>query len=139
MEKFARQTTVVVRNLFVILLLAAVVTSGCTTKSKARADAQTAFYAGQARALSDQLATKTPPPAPPNTVSIIGPVQVSALIWTSDLTLVKTIVAAEYIPAGEPSRITIFRSGQRISVNAATLLNGDDVPILPRDVVELEP
>lgn len=127
------------KKLLPIILLAAVITSGCTTKSSARANARAAFFAGRAQVLSDQVGGKIPLPAPPNTVGIIGPVQVSALRWTSGLTLIKTIVAAEYLPAGDPSRITIHRSGQRISVSPATLLNGGDVPILPRDVVELEP
>ena len=126
-------------NFLAIFLLLAVITAGCTTKSKARAEARAAYFAGQARVMSGQLEGRTPPPAPPNMVGIIGPVQVSLMRWESSMTLIKIIVATEYLPAGDPSRITIHRSGQRIMVNPATLLNGQDVPILPRDVVELEP
>ena len=120
-----------------IILPLALVAAGCTTKSASRERAQTAFYRGQAAALADQLAAKAPPKTPPNTVAIIGPVKVSALKWTPDLTLVKTIVAAEYIPEGEPGQIVIVRNGIQIPVSAAQLLNGDDVPMQPGDVVEL--
>ncbi len=123
--------------LLALILSLAFVATGCTTKSAARERARTAFYQGQAAALADQLAAKAPPKAPPNTVTIIGPVKVSALTWTPDLTLVKTIVAAEYIPEGEPSQIVINRNGMQIPVSAAQLLNGDDVPMQPGDSVEL--
>ena len=113
-------------------------TSGCTTKSAARQQAQTAYFAGQTQALQTQLAAQKPAPAPGNTVAIRGPVMVTALAWTSDLTLAKTIFAAEYIPAGEPSQITIVRAGQEIPVSPAVLLNGGDIPVLPGDVVELK-
>jgi ABC-type Fe3+-hydroxamate transport system substrate-binding protein len=127
------------KTLVLIALLAAVFGSGCTTKARARADARAAFYQGQARAMAGELGGRVPPPAPPNTVNILGPVSVNALQWTHGLTLGQTIVAAEYIPAGEPAKIIIYRSGQVIPVSAAQLLEGHDVPILPRDVVELQP
>lgn len=122
-----------------ILLVAALLAGGCTTKSQARADANASYLRGQAQAMAVQSRGRLPPPAPPNTVAIIGPVQVTALKWTPDLTLLKTIVAAEYIPAGDPSQINIIRSAQRIPVSAQALLDGRDVPLRPRDVVELQP
>ena len=122
-----------------ILLLVAVVVavSGCTSKSAARSEARAAFFAGQAHAMQEQRDATLPRRAPGNTVSIVGPVRVSALTWTRDLTLIQTIVAAEYIPEGEPSVIVITRDGQQIPVSAAILLNGQDIPLLPGDVVEL--
>ena len=122
-----------------ILLLVAVVVavSGCTSKSAARAEARAAYFAGQAEAMQAQRTGMLPSRAPGNTVAIVGPVKFPALTWTRDLTLIKTIVAAEYIPEGDPSVIVITRDGQQIPVSAAILLNGQDIPMLPGDVVEL--
>ena len=125
--------------LLALILPLVLVVSGCTTKSSAQEKARAAYFAGEAQALSAQLAAQTPVGAPGNTVAIIGPVKVSALTWTPDLTLVKTIVAAEYIPEGEPGEIVITRHGRQIPISAAQLLNGDDVPVQPGDVVELRP
>lgn len=123
----------------VILLFVAVAISGCTSKSKAHADARAAFFAGQAKAMQEQRAATLPRRAPGNTVAIVGPVKCCALAWTPDLTLIKTIVAAEYIPEGEPGQIVITRDGQQIPVSASVLLHGQDIPMLPGDVVELKP
>ena len=120
------------------LAVLALAVAGCTTKTAARQQAQTAYFSGQTQALQTQLAAQKPAPAPGNTVAILGPVKVAALAWTPDLTLARTIFAAEYIPAGEPSQITIVRTGQEIPVNPAVLLNGGDIPVLPGDVVELK-
>ncbi len=128
----------VMKKFLGILLLAAFVMAGCTTKSTARANARAAFFEGQARALQAQAAAQTPAPAPGNTVAILGPVKVTVLTWTSDLTLAKTIFAAEYIPAGDPGQIILWRGGQKIPIEPSSLLNGDDVPVQPGDVVELK-
>ncbi|MFM2081748.1 MAG: hypothetical protein RL380_439, partial [Verrucomicrobiota bacterium] len=122
-----------------LLLALALVAVGCTTKSTARANQRAAFYAGQAQALSDQLASQKPQRAPGNTVAIVGPVKVSALAWTPGLTLAQTIFAAEYIPAGEPSQILITRNGSQFPVSPEQLLNGGDFPIELGDVIELRP
>lgn len=122
-----------------LLLLFALTISGCTSKSTARAEARAAFYAGQAKAMQEQRDATLPRRAPGNTVAIVGPVKCPALTWTPDLTLMKTIVAAEYVPAGEPGQIIITRDGQQIPVTPAILLNGQDIPMLPGDVVELRP
>jgi hypothetical protein len=127
------------KTLLTFVALLALVAVGCTTKSTARANQRAAFYQGQAQALSDQLASQKPQRAPGNTVAIVGPVKVSALAWTPDLTLAKTIFAAEYIAAGEPSQIFVTRNGAQFPVSPAQLLNGEDFPMQPGDVVELRP
>jgi len=122
-----------------ILMALAVALAGCTSKSKARAGARAAFYAGQAKALESQLMPALPPRAPGNTVAILGPVNFPSLKWGPGMTLIKTIVAAEYTPPGEPKLILITRNGSQFPVNPADLLNGQDIPLLPGDVVELKP
>ena len=72
-------------------------------------------------------------------VAIIGPVRVPALRWTPDLTLMKTIVGAEYIPSDPPSQILITRQGKQFPVSAVMLLEGEDIPVFSGDVVELRP
>jgi hypothetical protein len=139
-ESVDRETCPTMKTLLLLLAVTALAVAGCTTKAKARADARAAFYAGQARVLSEQQqAIKQPPSTTLETVSILGPVQVSILKWTPDLTLTKVIVAAEYIPDGEPSRILIHRGNESIPVSPMRLLNGENIPILRGDVVELRP
>lgn len=118
-----------------ILLLLAVTVAGCTTKSRAKADARAAFFAGQAKAMQ----VNRSPRAAGNTVAILGPVNFPALTWTPDLTLAKCIFAAEYNAPGEPTQITVTRNGELIPVSPTTLINGEDIPLLPGDVVELKP
>lgn len=121
------------------LLVLTVALCGCTTKSKARSEARAAFYEGQARVLSEQLAATRITAAPAGTVAILGPVQVATLQWTPDLTVAKTIVAAEYLPPGSPNYITIHRDGMEVPVSPEWLLSGEDVAVLPGDVVEVRP
>ena len=121
------------------LVVLTMVLCGCTTSSKARSDARAAFYQGQARALSEQLTMAMRTSAPEDMVSILGPVQITALKWTPDLTVAKTIVAAEYMPPGVPGHITIHREGMEIPVSAERLLAGEDVAVLPGDIVEVQP
>lgn len=124
----------------IVFLLLALTVTGCTTKSAARQRERAAFYEGQTRAFQEQLAAPRPvTAAPSNVVTILGPVKCPAMIWSPDMTLIKTIVAAEYIPAGDPSQIIVTRAGQQIPVSPAALLNGEDLPLLPGDVVELRP
>lgn len=123
------------------LLMVALVLAGCTSRKLAREQARTAYFAGQARAMHEQLAAEQAPAAAPvgDTVAIYGPVKVNTLRWTPDLTLIKTIVAAEYIPATPPRQITLIRNGSEIPVDTTSILGGDDVPVQPGDVVELKP
>lgn len=120
---------------FAFALLAA----GCTSKSAAQRQARTAFFAGQSQGMERALAAQRPAPAPGNTVAILGPVKTPALTWTPDLTLARTILAAEYTPADGPAQIFVTRQGAQFSISPADLLNGSDIPVLPGDVVELRP
>lgn len=127
--------------LFVLLL------AGCTTKSKAQAQAKSAYLAGQLQALQRaQQQQQMPPasqpiaPASSNTVSIVGDVANPVLVWSEGLTLVRAIVAADYRSPQDPSVIFIVRKGQTFKVNPRQLINGLIDPVLePGDVVELRP
>jgi len=46
-------------------------------------------------------------------------------------------VAANYYGATDPVSIVLIRDGQQTTYNPASLLQGDDVLLEPRDIVEL--
>jgi hypothetical protein len=113
---------------FIILLLAATV-SGCTTQSKAKAQSQAAFLAGQNAALRQQQQEPS--------VTIIGPVQNSQVPWVAGLTLAQAIATANYLDSGAPKEIIITRNGESATLDPNVLLNGAVVPLEAGDVVEL--
>jgi hypothetical protein len=114
-----------------ITILLFLVLSGCVTKSKAKADAQSAFLAGQQQAL---MRMAQPHPA---VVTFIGPVRNPTLPWSQDLTLAKAIVDAGYNGPSDPKQIMIVRNGQAIPVDPQKLLNGEDVPLVAGDLVQI--
>lgn len=105
--------------------------AGCVTKSKAKAEAQSAFLAGQQQAMMRMVQ-----PHPP-IVTFIGPVRNPTVPWSQDLTLAKAIVAAGYAAQSDPNKIMIVRNGQAIPVDPKQLLNGEDVPLIAGDLVQI--
>jgi len=73
-------------NFFVVILFLALAAGGCTSESKARAQAQAAFLAGQNAALRQQQQEPG--------VAIIGPVQNPQVPWVAGLTLAQAIATA---------------------------------------------
>lgn len=112
------------------LLLAAIL-AGCVLKSKAREQARAAFLAGQQQALQ-QLQVRGGP-----FVTVVGPVKNTVLPWTGDLTLAKALLAAEYYAPKDPTAIVVRRGAEQIQVDPKRLLQGEDFPLQPRDVIEL--
>jgi hypothetical protein len=121
-----------------LLLLALAVTglAGCVSRSTAQIRARRAYLAGQQAA-----AAQTQPPAQPNvpTISIVGPVQNNLLLWSEGLTLAQAIVQAGYESQSDPVSIIIHRNGQEIPFSPRRLLNGEDFPLEPQDIVHLQP
>ncbi len=116
----------------VCLLLAALVITGCTSKTEAKAREHAAFVAGQQEVLLRlQQARDT-------NVTVIGPVRNPVVSWTEDLTLAKALVAAGYQSQRNPRQIVILRGGQAIPVDPTQLLNGEDVPLQAGDRVEVK-
>jgi len=107
--------------------------TGCVSKTKAQAQARAAFMAGQQQA----MVARTSQPAQ-NVVTVVGPVHTPSLSWTQDLTLAKAIVDAGYESAVDPKQIMIVRNGQAVPVDPKSLLSGQDVPLLPGDMVVLQ-
>jgi len=126
------------RNPLLILLIGVLLCfllSGCVSKSKAKLQAQAAFLAGKQQGLQQvqQMQARGP------IVTVLGQVRESVLPWSAELTLAKAIVAAGYYGAGDPAEIVVTRAGQEIRVDPKKLLSGEDMPLEPRDVIELKP
>lgn len=127
----------ILRTLFLpgaILFAAGFLAGGCTTRSKARLEAQSAFLAGQSAALQRQqaqAAMQTPG------VTVVGAVQNSHVPWVAGLTLAQAIVTANYVGPAEPKQIIITRRGESATLDAKSLLNGTDIPLEIGDVIEL--
>lgn len=126
------------KTLITVLLTVVVLAGGCVTQEKAAADARAAYFAGQATALNQlRLQQATTQPAD-SVVTIIGSVKNRTVPWTEDLSLVRALVAAEYVGAAELFSITITRAGKVMSVSPRQLLAGSVDPALePGDVVTL--
>ena len=119
------------KALFGWLLLLVLTVSSCTSRSKAKAQNQAAFKAGQLQALATM--TQQAP-----VISFRGDVKNSVVPWTEDLTLSAALLAAEYNGLWDPHSISIVRQGQVIRVNPKRLLSGsEDPPLEPGDVVEI--
>jgi hypothetical protein len=119
------------RNFHLICVAAlsvGIVAGGCTTKSRARMESQTAFLAGQNAALRQQQAAG---------VTMVGPVQNPQVPWVVGLTLAQAVATANYIGAQEPKRIIITRQGESAALDAKVLFNGTDIPLEIGDVIEL--
>ena len=110
---------------------AVVLLTGCVSKSKAEAQAQNAYLAGQRAALFQmQQAPRE------GSVTFIGPVTTPIVKWFDGLTLSQGILSAGYNVPNDPKAIYIRRNGQQIPIDPKRLLAGEDYPLLAGDVVE---
>jgi len=120
-----------------VMSLAAGLLAGCaagyTTQSKTTADAQAAYAAGEQAALFRLQKPHGP------VVTVVGPVRNSSLTWTSDLTVAKAILAADYVGSADPKQIMIVRNVQAVPIDLQQLLKGDDVPLLSGDLLIVRP
>jgi hypothetical protein len=116
------------------LLCLCVLFNGCVSKNKAQEQAREAFFAGQQQAamLARQQGQAQGP-----TVTIIGEVRNPLVPWTTELTLAKAVVAADYYGQSDPSEIVVQRNGQEMRFDSKKLLTGADVQLMPSDVIEL--
>ncbi len=117
--------------LLVLFPFAVVLTGGCVSKAKARADARAAFVAGERQAMQNMQEFRNRGP----TVSVLGEVRNTLIPWTEELTLGKALLQAEYTGGSDPAEILIVRDGQATRYDPKKLLGGEDVPLKPRDTV----
>ena len=121
--------------LLVLVSLLVVAVSGCVTKGQAEAQARAAFVAGEQQAMERMRQAQVQGPS----VTFVGAVKNTLVPWTAELTLAKAIVAADYFGTKDPAEIIIHRGTEEIRLDATKLLGGEDVPLMPRDIVELKP
>lgn len=113
------------------MLALALLANGCTSKSKAQSDARTAFLAGQQQAMMRMQQGQSP------IVTVHGKVRNTTIPWTEGLTVAKAIVAAEYFGMTDPREILVVRQGFARRVDPGKLLGGEDLPLLPGDLMEI--
>ena len=119
------------RSFTLVLLLAVTLfTSGCVSNGGMSLDVQRAYIAGQEQALSQIH-------APPPPIHFEGQVKNDTVPWQDGLTLSQAIVAAVYDSMMNPRRIQLVRQGETIDVDPKELLQGNDMPLQPGDVVKI--
>ena len=121
-------------KLFPVLVLAsAVVVAGCTTRSKASAQARAAFVAGQRAGIAQADDARR------TSIRVVGPVRQPEIAWTEGLTLARVVAAAGYSEARDPRSIVVIRQREQIPFDPQALLRGEDLPLEPGDTVEIRP
>lgn len=118
--------------LMVVLFAAFLATTGCVTRSKASADVQAAYQAGQQEAFRRMQQARGP------SVTVAGPVRIPFVTWEQGLTLARTLVDADYY-GPQPREIVIIRNGEEIKVDLKALLGGQDIPLQAGDTVKITP
>jgi hypothetical protein len=131
-SRFAALPGGVVRVAGLLVLASSQVLTGCVSQSKAEAQAQAAFVAGQQQA----LARMQQAPVAGEVVRINGQVRQPVLPWVPGMTLGSALLAADY-QGPDPVQIFIARAGRAIQVDPKELLQGRDVQLLPGDVVQI--
>jgi hypothetical protein len=134
-----------------LLVLLAIPLNGCVTKAHANAQAREAFLEGRRVGQQEALSRMQPQAQPqpqvqplqePTTstqsVRIVGPVRNPVLPWKAELTLGQAIIDAGYASTTDPSDIVVMRNGKAFRVDPAQLLAGQDVPLLPGDIVQIK-
>jgi hypothetical protein len=117
--------------LFLFALMAVLVAGGCTTKSKARAQAGAAFVAGQNEGL--KLAQSQQ-----KVITFVGQVRNRVVLWQEGLTLAEAIDAAVYTGFSDPRSIVLRRGTESVTIKVNELLRGVTNPVLePGDIVEI--
>ncbi|HEY1786628.1 MAG TPA: hypothetical protein VGJ73_00665 [Verrucomicrobiae bacterium] len=113
-----------------LAILALVSVSGCVTKATADAEAKAAFVAGQKAAYQSMQSATTD-------VTVLGTVQKHEIPWVEGLTLAQALATAGYTGAHDPTNIILRRNSVQTEVDPKRLLNGQDVPLHPGDVISV--
>ena len=114
-------------------LLIVLALSGCTSRSKAGAQARAAFAAGQQQAFAQTLEAQR------TNIRVVGNVRHPEVPWADGLTLAQAIVAADCFDRRDPRQVVLIRRAERIPLDPKILLRGDDVPLEPGDTIEIHP
>jgi hypothetical protein len=133
-----------IRPFGVILLVAAIV-CGCAGKAKKQAEFRRAYSAGaqaaqaQMRQAQTQQSMSQPVPTTSDPqIRILGSVRNPTLTWSEGLTLARALVLTEYEKSTAPTSITIFRNNQPLQIDPQRVLQGEDYPLFPGDIVYIQ-
>lgn len=118
---------------FLIVMLAATLLAGCTTKSRSQARAREAFRAGERQGMAQVNEARR------INIRFLGPVRHQEVLWEDGLTLIQAIAAADYAGDRDPGVIVILRQRGRIPVAPREVLAGRDLPLEPGDTIEIHP
>jgi hypothetical protein len=132
------------RRLFVILI-AVLTAGGCAGKKKQQVQVRRAYAAGE-QAARAQMQQAQQPQLPPQAlqqttdpqVRILGSVRNPVLTWSDGLTLARALVDAQYEKPNAPSSITIYRNNQPLQIDPQRVLQGEDYPLFPGDIVYIQ-
>jgi hypothetical protein len=105
---------------------------GCTTRNRARAEVERAYHAGQASGLKEAGKRE-------RNIFFSGPVQNPLVPWTENLTLAQGLLAAHWLAAEAPRLIVLKRGEAQTEMTGQQLLAGEDILLLPGDIIELQP
>lgn len=135
------------KSVFYILLLLCLTLTGCASKAQKQAQIRRAYAAGeeaaraqmeqQMQAQQQQQLQALDQNGNPK-IRIYGSVQHPVLDWTDGLTLDRALVEAVYVRRGTPTAITIIRNNQPLHVDIQRLLQGQDYPLYPGDVIQIQ-
>jgi hypothetical protein len=115
------------------LILFALATVGCMSRSKSQARTQAAYAAGQQQAIARMSDAQR------TSIRVLGNVRNPEIPWSDGLTLAQVIVAAEYLGQHNPRQIAVVRQRERFPMDPNGLLRGEDMPLEPGDTVEIHP
>lgn len=110
-------------------MLALVPVAGCVSKATADAQAKAAFVAGENAAYQSMQSNAT-------AVVVLGNVKKHEIPWIDGLTLARALEIASYTGAHDPTDIILKRNSIQTDVERQ-LLNGQDVPLHPGDVISV--
>jgi hypothetical protein len=129
-----------------LTLVMAMMACGCAGKAKKQAEIRRAYAAGAqaAQAQMQQAQQAQAPqsmPVPSTTepqVRVLGSVRNPVLTWSEGLTLARALVLTEYEKSTAPTLITIFRNNQPLQIDVQRVLQGEDYPLFPGDIVYIQ-
>ncbi len=119
-------------------VLAIACLAGCVSKSKATRRAQEAFQrgrsAGEFRAAQFRAQLDAPK------VTVIGEVRQRIVVWREGLTLLETLIEAEYVGRRFPSLIVVTHQNESTSFPPSMLDQGaGELVMQPGDQIQLLP
>jgi hypothetical protein len=134
-----------VKTFLFILLSLCIAFTGCASKKKQQDQVRRAYAAGE-QAAHAQMQQAQSPQLPPQAlqqttdpqVRILGAVRNPVLMWSDGLTLARALVEAQYEKPNAPSSITIYRNNQPLNIDPQRVLEGEDYPLFPGDIVYIQ-